>query len=129
MLFDSTPLVNSSCTIRRTCAEAVGGYATDIPLCEDVDFFMRAIRRCGFVFVDRPVVRYRTGEPSLMQTMGGYTHLFVKSYARIHSAYRRQYGFLEFYTLKLMALWRRHSPFAPSGATAFAGQKASHQSS
>jgi glycosyltransferase involved in cell wall biosynthesis len=109
MLFESTPLVNSSCMIRKTCAVAIGGYAPDIPLCEDVDFFMRAIRHSGFVFIDRPVVRYRTGEPSLMQTLGGYTPLFIGSYRTIHQRYRQQHGAVEFFLLKLMAFWRRHT--------------------
>jgi glycosyltransferase involved in cell wall biosynthesis len=109
MLFDSTPLVNSSCMVRKGCAVAVGGYSPDVPLCEDVDFFMRAIRHTGFVFIDRPVVRYRTGEPSLMQTLGGYQALFVKSYRSIHGRYREQYGLFEFVLLKAMAHWRRHS--------------------
>jgi GT2 family glycosyltransferase len=107
MLFENTPLVNSSCMIRRSCAEAIGGYAPDIPLCEDVDFYLRAIRHSGFVFVDRPVVHYRTGEPSLMQSMGGYRHLFIQSYRTIHDKYRREHGLPEFALLKLLASWRR----------------------
>jgi GT2 family glycosyltransferase len=109
MLFESTPLVNSSCMIRRSCAVAIGGYSTDIPLCEDVEFFMRAIRHAGFVFVDRPVVRYRTGEPSLMQSMGGYKPLFLQSYRTMYKRYRQQHGLAEFLVLKLRALWRRRT--------------------
>jgi glycosyltransferase involved in cell wall biosynthesis len=109
MLFESTPLVNSSCMVRKTCATAIGGYSPDVPLCEDVDFFMRAIRHSGFVFIDRPVVRYRTGEPSLMQTLGGDRPLFIKSYRSIHNRYREQHGPIEFVLLKAMAHWRRHT--------------------
>jgi glycosyltransferase involved in cell wall biosynthesis len=109
MLFESTPLVNSSCMVRKACAIAVGGYSPDVPLCEDVDFFMRAIRHSGFVFIDRPVVRYRTGEPSLMQTLGGDRPLFIQSYRSIHDRYREQHGALEFVLLKAMAHWRRHT--------------------
>jgi GT2 family glycosyltransferase len=108
MLFESTPLVNSSCMIRRSAAIAIGGYSLDVPLCEDVDFFMRAIRHSGFIFIDRPVVRYRTGEVSLMQTLGGHRALFIKSYRSIHDRYRTQHGLFEFVRLKAMAHWQRN---------------------
>jgi glycosyltransferase involved in cell wall biosynthesis len=100
MLFDRTPLVNSECTIRRDCARALGGYSAALQVVEDVDFYLRAIRRCGFVFVDRPVVRYRTGTPSLMHSLRDLTVL-NDSYREIHAQYRRDQGWLEFGTLRV----------------------------
>jgi glycosyltransferase involved in cell wall biosynthesis len=103
MLFDSTPLVNSECTIRRSCAHAVGGYATNVALCEDVDFYLRAIRRCGFVFVDRAVVRYRIGIPSLMHSSVEPSRI-RESYRRIYDRYRREHGLTEFTALRAMVV-------------------------
>jgi GT2 family glycosyltransferase len=102
LLYGATPLVNSACMIRRTCIEAIGGYATDVPRCEDVDFYLRAIRRFGFVFVDRPVVHYRTGAPSLMHT-ATTKEMLKSSYRRIYKAYRREHGVLELLVLHILA--------------------------
>jgi glycosyltransferase involved in cell wall biosynthesis len=107
MLFDPTPLVNSACMIRRRCAEQVGGYGLDVARAEDVDFYMRAIRRCGHVFVDRPVLRYRTGAPSLMHSMASGSALLSESYQAIHNRYRREHGVVEFVLMKLLARWQR----------------------
>lgn len=123
MLFDTTPLVNSACMIRRECIGRVGGYATDIPRCEDVDFYLRAIRRCGFVFVDRVVVEYRTGASSLMHDTPHDSTLLRDSYRRIYGNYRREYGGAELFGLRLLAQWRKlrrrlgaHHRTAPSVA-------------
>lgn len=102
LLYGATPLVNSACMIRRSCIEAIGGYATDVPRCEDVDFYLRAIRRFGFVFVDRPVVHYRTGAPSLMHT-ATTAEMLKSSYRRMYNAYRREHGFLELLCLHVLA--------------------------
>lgn len=103
MLFSDTPLVNSDCTVRRTCALAVGGYSVGVALCEDVDFYLRAIRRCGFIFVDWPVVRYRTGTPSLMHSFHDVT-LLRKSYQRIFDRYRQEHGTAEFTFMRAFVL-------------------------
>ena len=102
MLFETTPLVNSECTIRRACALGVGGYSTSVDRCEDVDFYLRAIRRYGFVFVDQPVVRYRTGTPSLMHTQSDGP-LVARSYVEIYRQYRRQYGSIELTAMRVIA--------------------------
>jgi glycosyltransferase involved in cell wall biosynthesis len=102
LLFRTTLLVNSSCLVRRECAQEVGGYAADVPLCEDVDFFMRSIRHGGGVFVDAPVLEYRTGAPSLMHDLTG-TERVAESYRVIHRNYRRRYGAGEMAALKVLA--------------------------
>ena len=99
MLFRPTPFVNSAGMVRRSVASAIGGYAVDIPRCEDVEFYLRAIRESGYVFVDRPVVRYSTGETSLMHSATDDA-LLNKSYERIHARYRDRYGFAEFGLLR-----------------------------
>jgi glycosyltransferase involved in cell wall biosynthesis len=120
MLFDRTPFVNSSCTVRRECAEAIGGYSPDVRIVEDVDFYLRAIRRCGFVFVDRPVVRYRTGTPSIMHSLRDLSVL-RQQYKQIYHQYRRDRGRVEFTLLRtygtLRRLLRRIGRRAPESAT------------
>jgi GT2 family glycosyltransferase len=117
MLFQTTPLVNSSCMIRRECAGRIGGYATNIARCEDVDFYLRAVRRYGFVFVDRPVVHYRTGAPSLMHSLRGNS-LVRQSYRSIYRNYRREHGRAELLALHALARWQRASAWfrRPRGA-------------
>lgn len=107
MLFGTTPLVNSACMIRRACAAHIGGYATDIPRCEDVDFYLRAIRSCGHVFVDSSVLRYRTGAQSLMHSLGDDYALVFASYRVIHRRYRAEHGIGEFALLKVLERWQR----------------------
>lgn len=129
MLFGATPLINSACMIRRECAERIGGYATDVPRCEDVDFYLRAIRSSGYVFLDRPVLRYRTGAPSLMHSLADGSSLLRDSYRAIYRRYRREHGVIELAMLKLLAAWRRWSrrvmpnagPAAPAVSATNAG--------
>lgn len=102
ILFSSTPLVNSACMVRRDTALAVGGYAEDVSRCEDVDFYLRAVRHSGFRFVDRTVVRYQTGRPSLMHSLED-NGLIIASYRTMHRRYRQDHGLLEFLTLRLHA--------------------------
>ena len=109
MLFGSTPLINSACMVRRDCAGRIGGYATDVPRCEDVDFYLRAIRHGGYVFVDRPVLHYRTGAPSLMHSLADGSSLLRDSYRAIYRRYRAEHGVAELLMLKLLAGWQRWS--------------------
>lgn len=102
LLFRETLLVNSVCIVRRECFEKVGGYDPAVHRCEDVDFYLRAIRSCGFAYVDRPVLEYRTGASSLMHDLEDNSKV-VDSYRVIHSKYRAAHGAPEFYALKAFA--------------------------
>ena len=102
LLFKETLLVNSSCMIRRECFERVGGYDAEVLRCEDTDFYLRAIRACGFAYIDRPTVHYRTGASSLMHDMKDNA-MVEASYGVIHSKYKKQYGASEFYAMKAFA--------------------------
>jgi glycosyltransferase involved in cell wall biosynthesis len=106
MLFGTTPLVNSSCMLRRACLPHVGGYSPVVKYVEDVDFYLRAIRRFGFVFVDQPVVHYRTGTPSLMHSLEDVTVL-RESYRNIYANYRASFGRFDFLRMKLRSKLER----------------------
>ncbi len=101
LLFTTTPLVNSACMVRREVARSIGGYDEDISRCEDVEFYLRAIRASGWQFVDRPVVRYQTGLPSLMHSLEDDA-LIKASYKLMHQRYRREHGTLEYLGLRLL---------------------------
>jgi len=101
MLFKPTVLVNSACMIRRDCVAALGGFDTECQVVEDVDFYIRAIRTFGFVFLDRVVLNYRTGAPSLMTDLNNNRPV-VNSYDRIYDNYRKKFGATELFLLKVM---------------------------
>jgi GT2 family glycosyltransferase len=102
LLFQATVLVNSVCMLRRDLARAVGGYDPEIQVCEDVEFYLRAIRAGGFVFVDQTTLHYRTGAPSIMHDLKG-TEKIRASYARFYDKYRRAHGRAELLLLKALA--------------------------
>jgi GT2 family glycosyltransferase len=103
ILFRGTLMVNSACMIRREHVEPLGGFDSTIPVYEDVDFYMRATRRYGHVYVNRPVLHYRTGAPSLMHDLKGDNAKVEESYGIIHRKYRQQHGALEFLALKVVS--------------------------
>ncbi|WP_158743842.1 glycosyltransferase family 2 protein [Acidisphaera sp. L21] len=101
MLFGPTLLVCSAGLLRRSHVTALGGFDPGLPLVEDVDFYMRAIRHGGVQFLDRPALHYRIG-PSLMR-QPGREQMLLESYERLQGRYRAQRGAAEFMTLKLLA--------------------------
>lgn len=103
ILFRGTLMVNSACMIRRELIEQLGGFDATIPVYEDVEFYMRGIRRFGHVYVDRPVLHYRTGAPSLMHDLKGDNAKVAESYAIMYRKYRAEHGTLEFRALQLLA--------------------------
>lgn len=116
ILFLGTLYVNSACMVRRELFEPLGGFDATIPVYEDVDFHMRAARRFGHVYVDRPVLNYRTGKPSLMHDLGKDDTLVRQSYAIIHRKYKEDHGMLEYLALQLATRllpfsWVRRLPF------------------
>ena len=102
ILFRGTLMVNSACMMRRELFAPLGGYDPTIPVYEDVEFYMRRIRRYGHVYVNRPVLHYRTGAPSLMHDLQGDETKVRESYAIIGRKYRQEHGTLEFRALQLL---------------------------
>jgi glycosyltransferase involved in cell wall biosynthesis len=102
LLFLNTLLVNSACIVRRECVEAIGGYDPEIVINEDIDFYSRAIRRFGFVFLDQVVLHYRILADSLMHG-GTRNDKLREAYARMYAHYKDAYGAAELFALKLAA--------------------------
>jgi GT2 family glycosyltransferase len=120
LLFGDSPLPTSVALNRRSSFETLGGFDGEVPVCEDADLYLRAARRFGFVFVNRPVLHYHTGAPSIMSDLRSAARRqseLAHSYARIHEKYRQSYGDLEYYGLKAVAvagrLARRLRPQSP----------------
>lgn len=103
ILFRGTLIINSVCMMRREAALALGGYDDAIPVYEDVEFFLRGIRRFGHVFVNHPVLHYRTGAPSLIHNLKGDARPIAESYRLMHHKYRREHGPLEYRALQMAA--------------------------
>jgi glycosyltransferase involved in cell wall biosynthesis len=93
--------VNSACVIRREHVAALGGYDEQLSVVEDLEFYIRAIRAFGCAFLDRPLVEYRTGAPSLMKA-GMQEGTVAAAYRHIYAKYRSTYGALELLSLKIL---------------------------
>ena len=101
-LYGGTVMVNSACVIRREHVAALGGYDEELRLCEDLEFYIRAMRAYGCFFLDRPVVQYRTGAPSLMNA-GMADGKVASAYSRVYAKYRAEHGRAELLALKVVA--------------------------
>jgi GT2 family glycosyltransferase len=102
LLFRNTCLVNSACLVRRRVHAKMGGYDPRIPIGEDIEYYLRVGRAHGFVFVDLPVVHYRTGAPSLCNDAARDVQAARRcGYGRMYQTYKQEYGLAEFYGLKL----------------------------
>ncbi|HXB56292.1 MAG TPA: glycosyltransferase [Vicinamibacteria bacterium] len=106
MLFCNPVLNCSACMIRRDHIAQIGGFDPDCTPFEDREFYVRAIRRFGWRYIDRTVVHYRTGAPSLMTTLRATEAAEV--FRTIYRKYEAQNGRLELLTLKILgrALFR-----------------------
>jgi GT2 family glycosyltransferase len=102
ILFMDSPLVCSSCIVRKSAFDAIQGFDTGILLCEDSDMYLRAIRNFGFTHVPEVLLERRCGIASLINA--GNAAQFRESYQRIHANYRSQFGAAEFLALKSYSL-------------------------
>jgi GT2 family glycosyltransferase len=109
LLFYPSVLVNSACMARRAIFEELGGYDPDIPLCEDVELWARIARNTGFVFLDQPVVRFRTGAPALMHGGASLERLGI-SYRKMKARYRARHGILDLTLMRILARVIRPEP-------------------
>jgi glycosyltransferase involved in cell wall biosynthesis len=103
LTFRDAVLVCSAGMARRTAFVAVGGFDPGIAVCEDADLWARVSDARGHVFIDRSVVRYRTGAPSLMHNLSQDDERLHASYRRIQEKYRLANGLPQFLALKLWA--------------------------
>ena len=87
LLFNDSPLVCSSCVIRKSAFEAIRGFDVNIALCEDVEMYLRAIRTFGFVYIPLVLLERRCGITSL--TTDRAAAQFRESYRIIYAEFSR----------------------------------------
>lgn len=109
LMFEPSLICCSACVIRRETFDAIGGFHTHLPLYEDVDLYIRAIRGFGYCFVDQDFLNRRTGETSLIQNERDLTRS-VESYRLMYRSYQQQYSWLEWQLLRVWALLLRRQP-------------------
>lgn len=102
LLYGNAPLVTSAALFRRADLLRLGGFDSALPVCEDLDLFVRAARDRGAAFVDQVVLRYRVGGTSLAHRADAAAQIRA-AYGRIHDRYRAAHGPLESLALKLVA--------------------------
>ena len=105
LLFGHSPLVCSSCLVKRETFMAVGGFDDTLPLFEDLEFFLRAIRRSDWVFQHEPILERRVGGETLISVAG--QDEINAAYQMIHRKYRERHSLLEFGALKARSAWRK----------------------
>jgi GT2 family glycosyltransferase len=103
LTFRDTILICSACMWRRSAFESEGGFDAAIPICEDTELAARVALATDYVFVDKPVVRYRTGAPSLMHSLAPDDDKLHVSYRRIQTKYRRANGWFWYVATKVWA--------------------------
>ena len=94
--------------VRRDMFEAYGGYDAALACCEDVDLFLRLARAGGFKFIDRDVLHYRVGAPSIMNELrttatASSIAMVRESYRTMHARYKRNHGIVEYRALQALA--------------------------
>ena len=106
MLFGTALLVCSAAVVRRHAAVALNGFDTRIRLMEDADYNMRVMRDYGALFLDRTVLNYRIGSPSLMHDPNpdpAQVAEVREGCRQFRAKYRAQHGAAEFYALALLS--------------------------
>jgi glycosyltransferase involved in cell wall biosynthesis len=114
-LFGTTLLISGAAILRRKCASLE--FDTTLKRGEDAEFFIRAMRQFGALWVDRVTLRYGIGHPSAMHPDGGESWIAptgqmladLQLYGRTAvEKYRAERGSLELYALKFLAKGLRY---------------------
>ena len=102
LLYAEAPLITSAALFRRAPLLELQGFSDELPVFEDLDLFVRAVRRFETCFVDRTVLLHRVDARSLAHQ----TDIAAQAkaaYGAIHRAYRDAHGRLELLSLRLLA--------------------------
>jgi GT2 family glycosyltransferase len=105
LLFLDSLIVNSACMVRRDVFEAVQGYDGSLRCCEDVELCLRIGREHGVTFVDRDILHYRVGSPSIMKEVRdrpGHPSM-LDAYRTMSLRYQEHYGIFEYRSLQVLA--------------------------
>ncbi|MCX6127716.1 MAG: hypothetical protein NTX25_01470, partial [Proteobacteria bacterium] len=120
LLFGMPSITCGACIIRASVFHAVGGFDCVLPYYEDLDLYIKAIRHGGHVFLNKVLLYRRTGMPSLINDSYENPKHSTRCYRAINTSFRKQYGILEFFILRLIAaIFRKSRPRWPSFTHAF----------
>lgn len=101
-LMNAMPLmVCSAGIVKREAFYKVNGFNTEMPLYEDIEFYVRTIREFGYIFINKILLNRKTGGESLIQNEKDDVRT-CQSYRMMSDAYRKKYGFGEWALLKLL---------------------------
>jgi GT2 family glycosyltransferase len=105
LLFLDALFVNSACMVRRDVFQAERGYDLSLRCCEDVELYLRIGRAYGVCFVDRDVLHYRVGAPSIMrEVLERPEHPWLlQAHRTMADRYRARYGVVEYRSLQILA--------------------------
>lgn len=103
LLFFPPIVVAGGCLIRRDLFSEIGGFDPDLPLYEDVDLVIRAIRRRGFVYVDEILTQSRRPCHGKNTPTHPSPQLVNTCYRSLYRTYKKLYGRREYYGLRLLA--------------------------
>lgn len=103
LLFRPAILINSACMVRRAAFADSGGYDAGLPVNEHVDLWQRIARATGFVYLDRPVVRYSAGSATRMDDLRTNDPCQKLARRATQRKYRQTHGVGEFILLKIWA--------------------------
>ena len=101
LLFRDPLLVTSACVITRDAFVDLGGFDETLSHFEDTEFFLRAIRDFGYLYIPSPLVERRCGQVSLSRSLTNQQ--IAGFYRRIRKKYQYIHGIREFTTLRLCA--------------------------
>src|SRR5262249_33536792 len=90
MMFGRSLLVCSAALVTQKCLDEIVGFDPAILLCEDSEFYARAFRRCGAIFLDQPSLRFRISGHSLMHTTEMCPSARAEEESRIIEGIRRK---------------------------------------
>jgi GT2 family glycosyltransferase len=103
LLFFPPIVAAGACIIRRCLFVEIGGFDPDLPMYEDVDLMIRAIRRHGFVYVDEVLTQSRRPCSATKSPSKPTPQLINTCYRALYRTYKKLYGRREYYGLRLLA--------------------------
>jgi len=80
-----------------------GGFDPNIRYGEDADFYSRAIRKYGGVFVDRAFLDYRIWDSSIAHAPGIDPGVFHRDFKKMQTRFRQEQGLFDYAVSKVAA--------------------------
>lgn len=103
LLFQNLMFVWGAVIVRKSCLESVGGFNPELRIMEDVELYARIIRRFGCCYLRRSALRYQVGPSIMDRNNPDRQSRLDHNYRLLHKSYRKTYGTLDFYLLKIAA--------------------------